>query len=124
MALFAKKKDSPNIPDFSQQPQWNDPYPQQYPPTQDFSQDPGLQDPNAQPAVPPPQPDIQQGHDQGYQPDDTRERVEEISEAIIDEKWNELMREIGKVLEWKERTDTELKRIAQEILNLKERFES
>ena len=61
---------------------------------------------------------------QSFGADDTKERVEEIAEAIIDEKWNELIKDINKVIEWKERTDTELKRMGQEIINLKERFES
>ena len=68
----------------------------------------------------------EQGFDQGYEqqnmPD--TERFEEIAEAIINEKWNELIKDINKVVEWKERTDTQLKRIEQEIMNLKERFES
>ena len=67
-----------------------------------------------------PEPQFQQS----YPADDTKERIEEIAEAIIDEKWNELVRDINKVVEWKERTDNEIKRIAQEILNMKERFES
>ncbi|MBD3164761.1 hypothetical protein GF323_06185 [Candidatus Woesearchaeota archaeon] len=66
------------------------------------------------------------GHDYGQRnfQDDTKERVEEIAEAIIDEKWNELIKDINKVIEWKERTDNEIKKMEQEITNLKERFES
>ncbi|MCK5140379.1 MAG: hypothetical protein KAK00_00840 [Nanoarchaeota archaeon] len=56
--------------------------------------------------------------------DNIREKVEEVAEAIIDEKWNELMKDINKIVEWKERTDTEIKKIEQEIIHLKERFES
>ena len=56
--------------------------------------------------------------------DDIKERVEEIAEAIIDEKWNELIKDINKVIEWKEKTETEINTIEQEIANLKERFES
>lgn len=68
------------------------------------------------------------GYGQYQQPypvqDDIRERVEEIAEAIIEEKWNELIKDINKVIEWKERTDAEIKKIQQEIIHLKERFES
>jgi transcription termination factor NusB len=59
-----------------------------------------------------------------FSSDDTKERVEEIAEAIIDEKWNELIKDINKIIEWKEHMDTEINRIASEIVNLKERFES
>jgi hypothetical protein len=60
---------------------------------------------------------------QGVARDDIKERIEEIAEAIIDEKWNEILRDINKVVEWKERTDGEIKRIQQEIIDLKERFD-
>jgi hypothetical protein len=80
----------------------------------------------------------QQQYDQGFQPtytsqeyqqpmasqDGTKERIEEIAEAIIDEKWNELIRDINKVIEWKERSDGEIKKIQQEIIDLKERFDA
>ena len=52
------------------------------------------------------------------------ERIEEIAEAIIDEKWSELLKNINKVIEWKEKTDSKLARIEQEIKNIKESFES
>ena len=72
----------------------------------------------AQPSFPKPQ------FDQQMPMDDTKERVEEIAEAIIDEKWNSLIKDINKVIEWKERSDGEIKRLGQEIINLKERFEA
>ncbi|MDO8481168.1 MAG: hypothetical protein Q7S65_05150 [Nanoarchaeota archaeon] len=137
MALFGKKKGPDSLPPFG-------------PPGDPYGAPPGM-DPYGQPqgfpqqqqqAPPMPFPDMgQQGQDsygnppmEQFQPqaqasdyggggDDMRGRVEEVAEAIIDEKWNELMKDMNKVIEWKERSDTELKRLAQEIVNLKERFE-
>lgn len=128
-----------------------DPYGQQYYPqgANDAQQMPpdmnSMQDMNQ---MPPPdmgqmQQEMPQDYPQGYgqqyaqptfpsqqfsqpfpQSDATKERIEEIAEAIIDEKWNELIRDINKVIEWKERTDGDIKKIQQEIENLKERFDS
>ena len=81
-----------------------------------------------QPAAPAPPTDpyanLQQPEPTFSESSPDTERFEEIAEAIINEKWNELIRDINKVIEWKERTDTQIKRIEQEIVNLKERFES
>ena len=129
MALFGKKKS--DIPPFGPP---SDPY--GAPP----AMDPYGRQGYGQPQPPPmPYPDPgQQGGDYGnqrfeqfpssppssdYGGDDMKGRVEEVAEAIIDEKWNELMKDMNKVIEWKDRSDTELKRLAQEIVNLKERFE-
>ncbi len=114
-------------PDYGQMPPqgMQDPYSQQQGYSQDYNQMPppqqGGQDPYAQQQGYPP--NQQFDPNVSYQ-DDTKERVEEIAEAIIDEKWNELIKDINKVIEWKERTDGEIKKIQQEIANLKERFES
>lgn len=102
-------------------------------PPQDMSQpmpDTAPQGMQQEPHTPPEQTSPDQNIPQAQFPepfptqDNTKERIEEIAEAIIDEKWNELIRDINKVIEWKERTDGEIKRIVQEIINLKERFES
>ncbi|MBW2965673.1 hypothetical protein KY342_01055 [Candidatus Woesearchaeota archaeon] len=52
-----------------------------------------------------------------------RERVEEVAEAIIDEKWDELMKSVDKIIAWKETTETRMIKIEQAIEDLKERFE-
>jgi len=53
-----------------------------------------------------------------------RERIQEVAEAIIDEKWNELLKDINKMIEWKERADSKMIKIEQDIENLKANFES
>ncbi len=52
-----------------------------------------------------------------------KERVEEIAEAIIDEKWEELMKSVNKIVSWKEVTETKLIKMEQTIKDLKERYE-
>jgi len=51
-------------------------------------------------------------------------RVEEIAEAIIDEKWSELLKDINKIVEWKETTESRLVKLEEEITNLKQNFDS
>lgn len=52
------------------------------------------------------------------------ERIEEIAEAIIDEKWKELVRNIDKIIEWKDRTESTINKIEQEFVDIKKNFES
>jgi len=67
----------------------------------------------SQPQFAPQQPIPEQGSD-----------VEETVEAIIDEKWNELLKDINKIVEWKEKTDATLTRLQQEIDDLKQSMTS
>ena len=46
---------------------------------------------------------------------DNRERIEEMAEAIIDEKWEELVKSINKIIEWKEKVEGNISKIEQEI---------
>lgn len=48
---------------------------------------------------------------------------EEIIEAIIDEKWNDLMQDINKIVSWKEKTEQTITKVEQEIKDLKDRFD-
>jgi len=81
------------------------------------------QQPYAAPAAPPeeqyPQPEQQYA-----EPVDDKERIEEVAEAIIDEKWNELVKDINKIAEWNTKTDSRLTKVEGEIKNLKENFDS
>ena len=104
MALFGKpaQEEQPQPDTGMPLPPQQQPYPEQQPPQQAYEQ----------PMPVPPQQSI----------DETR--IEELAEAIIDEKWNELLKDINKMIEWKEKTDSRLARIEQEIQNLKSSFES
>jgi hypothetical protein len=52
-----------------------------------------------------------------------QERIEEITESIIDEKWDELMKSVDKIVAWKETTETKMIKMEQAVKDLKERFE-
>ena len=47
---------------------------------------------------------------------------EELIEAIIDEKWNELVKDVNKILEWKNQTESRINRIEQSMIDLKDEF--
>ncbi|MBI2129116.1 hypothetical protein HYU07_02660 [Candidatus Woesearchaeota archaeon] len=47
------------------------------------------------------------------------ERIEELAEAIIDEKWNELVKNINKVIEWKTKTEARINKLEQAIDDLR-----
>jgi len=47
------------------------------------------------------------------------ERVQEIAEAIIDEKWEELSKDIRKVIEWKEKNEDRIAKLEQQIIDLR-----
>ncbi len=52
------------------------------------------------------------------------ERIQEVAEAIIDEKWEELAKDIRKVAEWKEKTEDRIAKLEQQILDLKMSMDS
>ncbi len=79
---------------------------QQYAPQQDFSQQ--FQQPQVF-TQPVPQ--------EGYSMSD--ERIEEIAEAIIDEKWQELVKDVKKVIEWKGTMEMRLDQLEQQMKDMK-----
>jgi len=90
--------------DYAQYPQ--EAYPQQYPP--------GTMEQPAQQPYPQQQP----------YPEINKEQIEEIAEAIVEEKWKEKKKEINKIIEWKEETTTTLIQLKQQIDDLKASFDS
>jgi prefoldin subunit 5 len=48
---------------------------------------------------------------------------EELIEAIIDEKWNELIKDVNKILEWKNSTENRITRIEQSITDMRSEFD-
>ena len=52
------------------------------------------------------------------------ERIEELAESIIREKWDDLLRDMGDVSLWKEGIKTEISSIKQELVRTQERFEN
>ncbi len=47
-----------------------------------------------------------------------KEQIEEIAEAIIDEKWKEFEEDIRIIIDWKEKTETKVSQIEQQIKDL------
>lgn len=47
------------------------------------------------------------------------ERIQEVAEAIIDEKWEELAKDIKKVIEWKEQSENRLAKLEQQVIDMR-----
>lgn len=52
------------------------------------------------------------------------ERIEEIAEGLIDEKWDELIVEVKKVITWKEKVEEENHKLKADVSKLKEDFKT
>jgi predicted site-specific integrase-resolvase len=48
---------------------------------------------------------------------------EELIEAIIDEKWNELVKDINKIIDWKTSAEGRISSMEQEVKDLKDSFD-
>lgn len=48
---------------------------------------------------------------------------EELIEAIIDEKWNDLLEDINKIISWKEKTTQRIDQFEQQFNDMKEQFD-
>ena len=51
------------------------------------------------------------------------EKVEEIAESIIEEKWSDFSRGISKIVEWKEKTELRINEMDTKITQLKQSFD-
>lgn len=49
--------------------------------------------------------------------------TEEMIEAIIDEKWNDMVADINKVVAWKESTEARITKLEQQMTDLKDQFD-
>ncbi len=106
------------------------PQPPQQPPQQ--SQEyPGFQEPQ-QPQPPQQQPQLQPvqeiPHPQEQYPyqqqqETSSEKIEEVAEAIIEEKWEELSKGVQKIIEWKNQTESRLGKMQGELRALKKSFD-
>ncbi|MBI2558712.1 hypothetical protein HYW20_05290 [Candidatus Woesearchaeota archaeon] len=47
------------------------------------------------------------------------ERIQEVAEAIIDEKWDEMTKDIKKVIEWKEKSEDRIAKLEQQIIDMR-----
>ncbi len=60
----------------------------------------------------------QQPAEQPLQPEVDKEQIEEIAEAIIDEKWKEFEQDIKVIIDWKEKTETKINQIEQHATDI------
>jgi len=51
------------------------------------------------------------------------ERIQEISESIIQEKWNEFLTKTGDIQLWKNKTETDISSLKQEVLRTNEKLQ-
>ncbi|MEM2131137.1 MAG: hypothetical protein QXR96_01310, partial [Candidatus Woesearchaeota archaeon] len=49
-------------------------------------------------------------------------KTEELIEAIIEEKWEELIKEVNKIIEWKNKVDTRISEIEIKLQTLRDAF--
>ena len=69
---------------------------------------------------------VQQPYQDQFQPQNIQppasvdeERIQEVAEAVIDEKWQEFASDIKRVIEWKEKSEDRLAKIEQQIIDLR-----
>ncbi|RME77365.1 hypothetical protein D6774_04790 [Candidatus Woesearchaeota archaeon] len=60
---------------------------------------------------------------ESYEQTSDRDRIEEIAEAIIDEKWEHLVANINQVIEWKEKTEARMASLETKFEDLKNNFD-
>lgn len=51
------------------------------------------------------------------------ERIEELAEAIIDEKWTDLMENINRIVEWKDKTEARITQMETVMKSIKDDFD-
>jgi hypothetical protein len=49
--------------------------------------------------------------------------VEELVESVIDEKWNELVKDLNKIIDWKNSTEARMVSIEQQFKDMKDQFD-
>ncbi|MBW2973387.1 hypothetical protein KY346_03265 [Candidatus Woesearchaeota archaeon] len=52
------------------------------------------------------------------------ENVEEIAESIVEEKWSDFMKELGKMNDWKEKAEARIAKVEQSLRDLKDDVEN
>lgn len=86
------------------------------------------QDPPSMPGPPPPG-DPYDSNQEGMPAYDSggygasNEEIEELVESIIDEKWEELAKDINKIVEWKNDVEMKINKLEQRFESLKDEFD-
>ncbi|MBI2151971.1 hypothetical protein HYU21_04555 [Candidatus Woesearchaeota archaeon] len=56
--------------------------------------------------------------------DNIYDRIEEITENMIDEKWDELIAEVKKIIQWKEKVEEKQNKLVSDVDKMKEDFKT
>src|SRR3989338_2576386 len=56
--------------------------------------------------------------------DNIYDRIEEITENMIDEKWDELIAEVKKIVQWKEKVEEKQNKLVSDVEKIKEDFKT
>lgn len=54
----------------------------------------------------------------------SEERIHEIAEAIIEEKWTELIENVNRIIEWKDNTEAKINKMQQQMDDLRHSFDT
>lgn len=77
-----------------------------------------------EPFAPAPHEEMPVPQQQPQAPPQRSEAFEEIAEHIVDEKWQEFTRELGKVGEWRDSVNSRLDRLEQGVMDMKSDLEN
>lgn len=72
-----------------------------------------------EPFAPVPHEEMPVPQQQPQAPPQRSEAFEEIAEHIVDEKWQEFTKEIGKIAEWRDSVNSRLDRLEQSVMDMK-----
>ena len=95
-------------------------------PAPDYPQPSPVQSPTAsQPLQPNPgqAPYPYEDYSYGQPAPANREEIEEVAESIIEEKWQDFLKSVNKILEWKDSVETKITKIEHEIKTLKSDYD-
>ena len=53
----------------------------------------------------------------------SEEKIHEIAEAIIEEKWTELIDNVNRIIEWKDNTESKINKLQQQVSDLSNSFD-
>ena len=115
--------DSSSSPDIFTHPpvEGNDPGPANAP-SSPPPVEPAMTSPSPQPMTPPSAVDSAEPV-QNYSPQsNTQVKVEELVEAIVEEKWDELLKDVNKIVHWKNKVESRLSEVEVKLDHLKESY--
>ena len=81
--------------------------------------------PQQQPPIPPQPQQEMPPMAQPMQPQKSMDtKIEEVAEAIIEEKWNDLIKQVAKIVQWKTDVEAKIAKIEQSVTNLNNNFDN